>query len=111
MLSWIRNLHTCNVELLLVQGLWPAWSHPVQCEQRRVCHLPRDPPQHPPCRGRALPRGRALGAPMGALGCCTHCLGVGCDPEPLAGCGQLCCLLQDFREGQEVVEKQEPFSL
>lgn len=47
MLSWIRNLHTCNVELLLVQGLWPAWSHPVQCEQRRVCHLPRDSPSAP----------------------------------------------------------------
>ena len=41
----------------------------------------------------------------------AHCLCVGCDPEPLAGWGQLCCLLQDFWEGQEVAEEEEPFTL
>lgn len=41
----------------------------------------------------------------------TYCLCVGSDTDPLGGWGQLCCLLQDFREGQEIVEEQEPFTL
>lgn len=41
----------------------------------------------------------------------AHCLCVGSDPDPLGGWGQLCCLLQDFREGQEILEEQEPFTL
>lgn len=48
---------------------------------------------------------------MGATAHGTYCLCVGCDPYPLGGCRQLCCLLQDFREGQEIVEEQEPFTL
>lgn len=105
MLSWIRNLHTCNTELVLVKGPGQAAAIPWSCLP------PRDPPQHPPCEHGASPRGRALRAPMGALARGTYCLGVSCDPVPLAGRGQLCCLLQDFGERQEVVEKQEPFSL
>lgn len=48
---------------------------------------------------------------MGALAHGSYYLCVGCDPDPFAGWGQLCCLLQDFREGQEIVEEQEPLTL
>lgn len=48
---------------------------------------------------------------MGALARGTYCLCVGCDTNSLAGWVQLCCLLQDFREGQKIVEEQEPLTL
>lgn len=49
--------------------------------------------------------GPAGAASMDAVAHGTYCLCVGSDPDPLGGWGQLCCLLQDFREGQEIVEE------
>ena len=120
MLRWIRNLHTCKTESCCWHGgVWPVLgpSPPhMQQEKHRVgavSSLSSTPTsltggQHPVALSWA---GTAGAAPVGALARGTHHLRVGCDPDPLGGCGQLCCLLQDFREGQEIVEEQEPFAL
>lgn len=122
MLSWIRNLHTCNRESCCWHGrvgllLGPSPPHAQQEQPQgavasflgtaRVTHW-----WAAPCGCAAVPWAGTVGvAPMGALECGTYRLCVGRDPDPLAGRGQLRCLLQDFREGQEVVEEQEPLTL
>lgn len=122
MLSWIRNLHTYKAETFSWHSeFWLVLCpRPPQAHQELPhgqCHLFSALSlccslMGSTCWHGALPwAGTAGAASMDAMAHGTYCLCVGSDPNPLGGHGQLCCLLQDFREGQEIVEEQEPFTL
>lgn len=117
MLSWIRNLHTCKTGKLLLaqQGMAGLGPFPLQAEQEQpqeYCCLLITAPMSFASRQHSATMEPCLGLGLlGAMARGTYCLCAGCDPDPLGGCWQLSCLLQDFREGQKIVEEQEPFAL